>query len=373
MKKIGFLLNPVSGMGGRVALKGTDGKASLAEKLGAERVSGKKAFSFLVSFLEENTADTQFFVPAGEMGEDSLKASGITGYKVISDPLYPSCADDTKDACRKMLSENVSLIVFCGGDGTARDVVSAVGTKVPVLGIPSGVKMFSGVFAVTPQAGAEIVRAFPDIPVTDTEIMDIDEEEYRKGNLRSEIYGIAKVPFIPHKRQGGKWVSSGSDERNRKEIGDFLAEIVGDDILYLVGAGSTAKAFLDSMNIRDYTILGVDALYNKKIIGKDLGEKEILSLLLKYEKVIIILSPIGAQGFVLGRGNQQFSPEVIKKAGVGSIFVVATGAKLRVTKELFIDTGDPKLNGMFPDSISVICGDSLAQRVPVADTGVNRR
>ncbi|MBN2734419.1 MAG: ATP-NAD kinase family protein [Methanomicrobiaceae archaeon] len=366
MKKIGFLVNPISGMGGKVALKGTDGQADYARSLGAEPVSEIKANSFLNSLNSNYISDILFFTPAGPMGEDSLKKAGLKNYRIISNPDYPSDAEDTKEACEAMLSENVDLIIFCGGDGTARDVVSVTKTKIPVLGIPSGVKMFSGVFAVTPEAGAEILGLFPDVLISETEVLDIDEEEYRKGNLRAEVFGIAKVPAIPHKRQGGKWVSSGSDERNRKEIGDFLAEIIQDDVLYLVGAGFTAKSVFDSLNLSGYTMLGVDALINREIIQKDLSEKDILNLLRRYKSVKIILSPIGAQGFLLGRGNQQFSPDVLKKAGIENIIVAATEAKLSVTNELFIDTGDPSLNIMFPDSILVICGDCMAQRIPVA-------
>ncbi|WOF16917.1 ATP-NAD kinase [Methanoplanus sp. FWC-SCC4] len=366
MKKIGFLINPVAGMGGKVALKGTDGQYERALELGAEPVAEKKAAEFVRAL---DLSEIMFFTAGGLMGEGLLKSTGTARYKVVFNPNNPTSAEDTKKACLMMLKAGVEMIVFCGGDGTARDVVSATGDKVPLLGIPSGVKMFSGIFALTPKTGADIVNRFPDLSIVKTEVMDIDEEEYRKGRLKTVIFAEAKVPLIPQKSQGGKWVSSGSDERNRKEIGRFLAEILSDDTLYLIGAGTTAKSILDELGLSGYTLLGIDALFSGRLIGRDLSERDILKLLEGHKKAKIIISPIGAQGFILGRGNQQFSPEVLRKTGTENIIIAATNAKLMMTKELFIDTGDMDLNRSFPDSVQVICGDCMAQRVKIQKPG----
>ncbi|WP_317136358.1 ATP-NAD kinase family protein [Methanochimaera problematica] len=353
-------------MGGKVALKGTDGQYERALELGAEPVAEKKAAEFVRAL---DLSEIMFFTAGGLMGEGLLKSTGTARYKVVFNPNNPTSAEDTKKACLMMLKAGVEMIVFCGGDGTARDVVSATGDKVPLLGIPSGVKMFSGIFALTPKTGADIVNRFPDLSIVKTEVMDIDEEEYRKGRLKTVIFAEAKVPLIPQKSQGGKWVSSGSDERNRKEIGRFLAEILSDDTLYLIGAGTTAKSILDELGLSGYTLLGIDALFSGRLIGRDLSERDILKLLEGHKKAKIIISPIGAQGFILGRGNQQFSPEVLRKTGTENIIIAATNAKLMMTKELFIDTGDMDLNRSFPDSVQVICGDCMAQRVKIQKPG----
>lgn len=363
MKKIGFVVNPVAGMGGAVALKGTDGMHERAVQLGAVPVSPGKAREF----LEQLKPKDILFVPAGgDMGEDYLIEAGIENFSVTCRPGTETTADDTKTACGLMIEEGVSLIVFVGGDGTARDVASAVRGRVPILGIPSGVKMFSGVFAISASAGAVVVRNLEKAEISDTEILDIDEEDYRRGELRATLFATAPSPYLPGKKQDSKWTAgAGDDRRASNEIGTFLAGIMRDDTLYFVGAGSTANSVCEALEL-DYTLLGIDAIFEKKIVGKDLSEKEILSLMNRHRKVKIIISPIGAQGFVLGRGNQQFSAEVIRKAGPGNVIIAATPAKLERTPRLYVDTGERELNEAFGNSVQVICGMAIAQRVKIA-------
>lgn len=363
MKKLGFIVNPVAGMGGSVALKGTDGMYERALMLGAEPVAPLKAKEFLNHLKGE---DIHFITAGGIMGGDFLEEAGFEDFKVVTSPGKTTTAEDTKSACRFIETEGVDLIIFAGGDGTARDVASALSGSTPVLGIPSGVKMFSGVFALSPAAAASIVRNLETADISEAEVLDIDEGSYRDGELKASLFMAVPSPFLPGKRQHSKWTASaGSDRRTREEIGRFVAEIMRDDTLYLVGAGSTAKSVCDVLGL-ECTLLGVDAVLGGKIVGFDLSEDQILALLEKHKKAKIVLSPIGAQGFVLGRGNQQFSARVIEKAGPKNVIIVATPAKLEKTRELYIDTGDRVLNEVFGDSVQVICGAAIAERVGVA-------
>ncbi len=397
MKNIGFIINPVAGMGGAVGLKGTDGQYDRAVALGAEPVAGIKARMMLEHL---DTRGITFFTAGGSMGADALESAGVSDYHIVYTPTTPgTTADDTIKACRAITSIQkergtaintdittnadtdtpIHLIVFCGGDGTARDIFSVTGPDIPVLGVPAGVKMYSAVFAVNPAAAAELIQKFTPASCTDAEVMDVDENAYRRGELSTRVYGIAQTPTLPNLRQSGKLVSVPADDRRaRSEIAEFIPEIMRDDTLYILGAGTTTGAISEALGISG-TLLGVDAIYKGVLIAADLNEEGILELLNRdpdtrtnshthapthtYPRVKIILSPIGAQGFVLGRGNQQISPEVIRRAGHENIIVVATPAKLSRTPTLYIDTGDESLNGCFGDSLQVICGYRMAQRV----------
>jgi predicted polyphosphate/ATP-dependent NAD kinase len=224
--------------------------------------------------------------------------------------------------------------------------------------------MYSGIFARSPAAAANIINNSDKATYISAEVLDIDEDKYRAGKLETGLFGTAKTPGIPEMNQSSKMPSSGNEKDALNEIAGFLTSILSRNTLCLIGAGSTAKS-LCSHAEGDCTLLGVDAMYEGQIIRKDLSEREILKLLDEYDKVKIIISPIGAQGFIFGRGNQQFSPEVLKKAGSRNVIVVATPAKLEVTPELYIDTGDSSVDESFGDSIQVICGYAVARRIPL--------
>lgn len=370
--KIGFLVNPIAGMGGRVGLKGTDGVLDKAVSLGAQPIAREKAEGMLREFsaLSADHPDFSWVTCDGEMGRDVLDAVGITNIQIVYSPSGDkTTARDTQNACKKFLNQHLDLLVFCGGDGTARDIFTIVDKKIPLLGIPAGVKMHSGVFGVNTHATAKILLEFINkrLVIGDVEIMDLDEELYRKGEWKVRLFGVARGIIEPTYIQVGKaCFESISDEEVKYE----LAEHIKDELekhkncLFFFCSGGTIDHIAKKLNIQ-HTLLGIDAVYNKQLIARDVNEQQILTLLKKYPKAKILLSPIGAQGFILGRGNLQLSPKVIKKIGIGNIIVVATPAKLIHTPLLRVDTGDKKLDDLFAKQgyLMVVIGYRLSRVV----------
>jgi predicted polyphosphate/ATP-dependent NAD kinase len=348
---IGFLVNPIAGMGGKVGLKGTDGMLEEAIKRGAEPVAPDIARKFL-SYLD---CDVEFLTASGKMGEDFLKERypHKVVYHVENSNTGP---DDTKKACEKMMGD-VDLLVFIGGDGTARDIASVVDEKIPVIGVPSGVKMYSSCFALSPEKAAELLCSFlnGECEIKEAEVLDIDEESYRRGELKVSLYAYVKIPYLAELVQGSKREYFGDEDSSKEEIAEYVAENMEPDTLYILGAGSTTAKIAEKMGV-EKTVLGVDAYYNGKIVGKDLSEKDILELLDKYGTAKIVISPIGSQGFIFGRGNQQLSANVIMRVGKENIVVVATPQKLRETPELHVYTGDEGLDTVLKGHIRVLSG-----------------
>jgi predicted polyphosphate/ATP-dependent NAD kinase len=360
MKLIGFLINPIAGMGGAVGLKGTDGKVEEARRRGALPLAKNRARITLALLAHDESLE--ILTCSGAMGEDTLKEAGIRGYQALYRFDGDSSAQDTSQAARIFLKAGVDLILFCGGDGTARDIFDAVGRDVPVLGIPAGVKMYSAVFAVDPATAADLVMRFEPQSLRDSEVMDVDEEAYRSGELKTRLYGIARTPALAGKIQLSKHVfEEGDEDRAKREIARFIHEIMIPEVLYILGAGTTTESIARELGVNK-TLLGVDAVKNGKMVAMDMDEKTLWTLLEQMKEVKIILSPIGAQGFILGRGNQQISARIVRRVGTASIIVVATPHKLRETPQLYIDSGDPVLDKDFGDSIQVVSGYRMAQR-----------
>ncbi|WAI02515.1 ATP-NAD kinase family protein [Methanogenium organophilum] len=360
--KIGVVVNPVAGMGGAVGLKGTDGQVAEAIHRGAVPVAPDRA-SRLLSLIRPGVHT--FLTAGGPMGEGLLAQVGIPAETVYQPKATETTAEDTRRACRTFCDRGVELILFCGGDGTARDVFAVVGDTIPILGVPSGVKMYSGVFAPTPAAAAECVNRLDEAVMTDAEVMDIDEEAYREGRLSVRLAGIARSPALTGHLPSSKWATDARHEaRAQADIARFIGDIMRDDTLYLIGAGSTTAAVIHALG-EEGTLLGIDAVYDGDVIARDLNEEGILRLLDEYPLVQAIISPIGAQGFVLGRGTQQVSPAVVRRIGPENFIIIATEAKLSRTPTLYLDTGDPDQNQRFPDFVQVVCGYAMARRMPL--------
>jgi predicted polyphosphate/ATP-dependent NAD kinase len=360
MKRIGLIINPVAGMGGSVGLKGTDGNVDEARRRGAVPHAMERARITLALLSREN--GLHFITCSGAMGGDILQEAGMKEYEILYNFSGESRASDTKAAANRFREAGVDLILFCGGDGTARDIFEVTGRDVPLLGIPAGVKMYSAVFAIDPAVAAELVRESDTRNLRDSEILDVDEAAYRAGELKTRIFGIARTPSGAGKIQPAKQVYEEPDEeRAKQEIARFMQEVMLPDTLYILGAGTTTEAITHRLGVQK-TLLGVDAVKDGIVIAVDVDEKTILDLAEREKEIRIIISPIGAQGFILGRGNQQISARVIRLAGRKNIIVVATPHKLAELPELYVDSGDPVLDAEFGSSIQVISGYRIAQR-----------
>jgi len=358
-------VNPVAGLGGRVGLKGTDGMVDEAFRRGAVPVSADRARECL-EFLRAK-GGIEFLTASGDMGGSLMEELGFAHEEVHSFS-GRSGAQDTIASCERFFERDVGLVVFCGGDGTARDVYSVVEHKIPMLGIPAGVKMHSGVFAASPKAAGELILDFlgADCELKDGEVMDVDEEKYRQNVLETRLFGYALTPYKPWLLQAAKVELHGrTDEEAKQEIAEFASEFMADGSAYILGGGTTTKAIADRLGV-EKTLLGVDAVKGGRLLAKDAGERELLEVLKKERKVKIIVSPIGAQGFIFGRGSQQISSEVIRKVGADNVIIVATPDKLNSVESLRVDTGDPKLDRELSGYRRVVIGYQMAQRKDVA-------
>jgi len=364
VKTVGLIVNPIAGMGGAVGLKGTDGKAILEKAiiLGAEPIAPVRAESFL-SELKPFRRKIRFIVGAGKMGEDEARNCGFAS-TVLGKSKNETSAEDTIEVARIIRDVGVDLLVFCGGDGTARDILNVVDTDLPVLGVPTGVKMHSAVFAVESRAAARIAMKFlwAELPLREAEVMDVDEKAFREGRVSAKLYGYVLTPYEPSLIQGVKMASpmTKSEIRNQAAIAIYVIENMKTDVIYVIGPGTTTRTIGDLLDSKK-TLLGVDLFYNKKLIGKDVNEKQILEKI-KGKTAKIIITPIGGQGFIFGRGNQQISPKVIQHVGRDNIIIIATEGKLRYLKSLRVDTADPRLDDTLRGYIKVI-SDYKKERV----------
>src|SRR2546425_2335461 len=346
--KIGFIVNPIAGMGGIVGLKGTDGTMILQEAVrrGAIPVSPKRAKEFL-SILPKNPG-ISLVVAGGRMGADITRELGLEFVSVNGVGVETTRADTVRIA-RSMLKHGIDVLVIVGGDGTARDVLEAVGDSVTVLGVPAGVKVYSSVFAINPRTAANIVLDFQDgrTETVKGEVLDIDESEFRKGHLAISLKGYLLTPQRGGLMQNPKAPSVASDTEDMETIADYFEqELIDPSTVYVLGPGLTVDRIATRLGVTKKTLLGVDVVRGDgTILGLDVSEAQILSSV-KNSKARIIVSPIGGQGFFLGRGNQQISPKVIRNVGVDDLVIVATKNKIGMLwpRRLLVDSGDADLD-----------------------------
>jgi predicted polyphosphate/ATP-dependent NAD kinase len=355
-----LIVNPIAGMGGGVGLKGTDSAATLqrARELGAKPRSADRARLALATVVERLGEDLEVLTAPGAMGEETARALGLDPV-VFGGAAAETTPADTRAAALALADAGVDLLLFAGGDGTARDVSAAIGGRVPALGIPTGVKMHSAVYATSPRAAGEAAARFlaAAAPATrEAEVMDIDEDAFRAGRVSARLYGTLLVPDLPRLVQHLKSGSGGSDAAALAGIADEVIERMADGALYVIGPGTTTRGIAERLGIAK-TLLGVDLICRGELITSDVTEAQLLSHL-DGTPARIVVTPIGGQGFLFGRGNQQLSAEAIRRVGKGNVIVVSTIEKIAGLRgdPFLVDTGDPALDAELAGYVRVITG-----------------
>jgi predicted polyphosphate/ATP-dependent NAD kinase len=365
MFKLGLIINPFAGIGGRVGLKGSDGAKVRAKALamGALKLAESKA-EITLNVFQSLVDSFEVYTVSGEMGESLCKNLNLN-YKLVTKAQQPSSEEDTKAAVKQMIKAEVDLILFAGGDGTARNIFQACeeclcDERQMVLGIPAGVKIHSGVYAISPQAAGLLVKQLINgkiLSLLSANVMDIDENAFREGSVKAKKYGYLNVPGALEYVQA---VKSGGQEVEELVLDDIAAEVIEsmeDEFYYVIGSGTTCAALMEHLHL-DNTLLGSDIVYQGKLYRSDAIESDFLTLLSEGKTLKFIMTVIGGQGHILGRGNHQISPQVIKQVGWNNFEIIATKSKLQALdgRPLLVDTGDCELDKKLKGSKRVITG-----------------
>jgi predicted polyphosphate/ATP-dependent NAD kinase len=375
--KLGLLVNPYAGIGGALALKGSDG-VEIREKalaLGAEKKALDKTRLTLEHILPIKD-QVQLYVASGEMGETLAKDMGFN-YSVVYQPENTQTeSQDSEATAKALLAHQVDLILFAGGDGTARNVCHIVGNSVPVLGVPAGCKIHSAVYAITPAAAGRVLKQVIKgeiVSVSDAEVMDIDEALFRKGKVNARQFGEMQVPtelrYIQAVKMGGKE----SDELVLADIAAHIIEIIEDnpEHLFIMGSGSTVEFVMQELGIEN-TLLGVDVIKNRQLLASDVTASELLTLTTN-QSCKLVLTLIGGQGHIIGRGNQQLSADFLKRLDKDNILLVATKTKLSNLsgRPLIVDSGDTDVDLQLSGLISIITGYHDQVLYPIANLNLS--
>jgi predicted polyphosphate/ATP-dependent NAD kinase len=371
---IGFVINPLAGIGGSVALKGSDGADTVEQALakgGALKAQQRGAITLekIISVKDE----IQFICFDGSMGAELLAQLDLRFEVVGKTAALTTSPTDTVNAISAFIAHGVDLILFVGGDGTARDIYSAIDQSTPVLGIPSGVKMHSGVFALSPSTAGEIIRLLITgamVSVSFQEVRDIDEAAYRQERVMSRYFGEMLVPDMPRYLQATKVSGVEVEELVVADIAADLVNDIDNNGLYLVGAGTTAASFMNELSLPN-SLLGIDVVMAGQLLLADATEQQLLEQLQIHSGDIkLVISVTGGQGFLFGRGNQQLSPAVIRAVGVDNLMILATKSKLKALagRPLLVDTGDRSLDLELAGLYQVVTGyhDRVLYRVAAA-------
>ncbi|MFF2050966.1 ATP-NAD kinase family protein [Leifsonia sp. NPDC058194] len=371
---IGLVVNPVAGIGGPAGLAGSDGAAVQQEALrrgGVPRASVRAEEALAV--LASAHPGAEVLTAAGALGEDAVRAAGLVPRVVyrpadVAARAAATTGDDTARAAAALHAAGATLVLFAGGDGTARDVARGLQAGVPVLGIPAGVKMYSGCFAVGPAAAGALAAAWTGgpLPTADAEVLDLDEEGMRAGRPDPRLFALVPVPAAPGRTQARK-ASTPASERESVHgaaVGAVSRMLPG--VRYLLGPGGTTAEVGRVLGL-DTTPLGVDVVEDGQLVARDVTAAQALSAV-DGRPAQAVVTVIGGQGFVLGRGNQQLSPRVVAALGPHPLLVVATEQKLidLAGRPLLVDTGDPALDARLAGHLTVVTGPATASIYPVS-------
>lgn len=357
---LGFIVNPVAGLGGRVGLKGSDGLViqQRARELGAVPEALDRAAEAM-KMLKKSASDLEKIVTyPGEMGENVAVRCGFSPIIIGDICQGKTTAADTRRAAHEMLTLGVDLILFAGGDGTARDICEAVGDTVPVIGIPAGVKLHSAVFGVNPVRTGELAAQFlrDEIHILrNAEVMDIDEAAYRQGIVSPRLFGYLRIPYQRRLVQARKSPNPVSEEATLHAIALDVIDHM-DENYYIIGPGTTTRPILNNLGLSK-TLIGVDVVCGRKLVIADANETSLLELLENHAAKVVV-TPIGGQGFIFGRGNQQISPKVLRKIGLDNIIVISTPEKILSLggRPLLVDTGDYEIDKALSRHIKIVTG-----------------
>lgn len=356
--RLGFIINPFAGLGGSVALKGSDDMAATALALGAVPMAAQRAEYALQELLA--LRDQLVIVTvAGAMGADLAEKLGFTLQVLKWTPAEPSTATDSEEAAAQLSQLGIDLLLFAGGDGTARNICNSVKPSTTVLGIPAGCKIHSGVYAITPQAAGKVVAKMVRgelVSVQEAQVMDIDEVAFRSGTVRAKRYGEMQIPAELRYVQSVKTAGKESEELVLDDLAAYFVSQMEDDVRYIMGSGSTVAAVMAELNLPN-TLLGVDVVENGEVIASDVTAAELLKLVDGFDCRLVI-TLIGGQGHIFGRGNQQLSPSVIRTVGREHICLLATKSKIQQLggRPLISDSGDPSLDQELQGMLRILCG-----------------
>lgn len=360
--RLGLIINPYAGIGGALALKGSDGQ-EIREKalgMGAQKNAVNKV-AITLEHLLPFKRKIEIVTVAGEMGHDLASSLGFASHIAYTPSNKQTEALDSELAAEKMLNQKLDLLLFAGGDGTARNICHIVGQTLPVLGVPAGCKIHSGVYAITPKSAGRVVEMLVRgeiVSLNDAEVKDIDENLFRQGKVQAKYYGEMSVPselrYVQSVKMGGKE----SDELVLADISAHVIEHMEEfsEHLFIMGSGSTVDSIMQELDI-DNTLLGVDLVKNKQLIAADVSEP-VLYEYIQHNPSVLVLTLIGGQGHILGRGNQQLSERVINAIGRSNIVIVATKTKLQNLqgRPLIVDSGNPAFDSQMSGLIPVVTG-----------------
>lgn len=358
---LGLIVNPVAGMGGSVGLKGTDGPDVLEEarRRGATPQAQDRA-RIALTRLAESGAPPRVVTGSGDLGEVLAREAGLDPLVVHRRGLGTSSPADTRTLAETMASQSVDLILFVGGDGTARDVLGAVGDQIPLLGVPAGVKMHSAVFGTSPRNAGHLAALFlagsPRALLREAEVMDLDEVAFREDRVSAQLYGYARSPYQRQLAQNAKSGSYVGEDGSLAAAAQEVAARMRPGCLYLMGPGTTTRRVTDALGLPS-TLLGVDAVLDGNSVGLDLDERSLLRLATDHETYIVV-GVLGGQGSLFGRGNQQLSAAVIRRASRDQIIVISSVEKLAAlgSPALRVDTGDDELDAQLSGYIRIVTG-----------------
>lgn len=358
MFRLGLIINPVAGVGGAVGLKGSDGVVELALERGAVPMAAERTRQALMELLPYR-ADVLIRTVTGAMGATLASDMGFQVESVYSPRQELTTADDSIEAARKLAECGVDLLLFAGGDGTARNICEAVAEQVTVLGVPAGCKIHSGVYAITPNAAGKVIAQMIRgelVSVHEAQVMDIDEVAFRQGTVRAKRYGEMKVPTELRYIQSVKMAGRESDELVLDDLAAYVVQQMEPGVRYVMGSGSTVAAIMQELGLEN-TLLGVDVVQDGQLLASDVTAEQLLSWVDGHPSTLII-TLIGGQGHIFGRGNQQLSPAVIRAIGRKNILLVATKTKLQqlAGRPLIADTGDMTLDHELSGMMQVLVG-----------------